>query len=225
MEAIREGTYVNITEEDSPTNTPKLMKRHRPDIKFHSTLHRNSSRNHSLDDIMDNSEITDPKTLTNILETLKEKSRGSKTIPVPIVHHAHRNSTIAKGESPNIQISAPLNSSDSEEALWDILDKLKKLGDRGSTVLQKVKQRFNTKNSSHSNVLMDTKGRHYSKPAVTYEDDIDRARRRKREIILSTALGENMDDEENDKAIEEVRPLNDRIYLYQSVSVSSRNCN
>lgn len=204
MEAIQEGTYINSTEEDSPTNKPKLMKRHRPDIKFHSNIHSNSSSNHTLDEKMDNGEITDPKTLRSILDSLKQKSRGSKGILVPEAHHIHRNSTIGKGESSNIKISHPLNSSDSEEVLWDILGKLKNLGDKGSTVLRKVNQRFNNRNSPHGNVLMDTKGRHYSKPAVKYEDDIDRARRRKREIILSTALVRNMDDEENDKGIEEV---------------------
>lgn len=203
MEAIQEGNM----SEDSPANQPKLMKRHRPDIKFHSPLHNNPSKNHTLNEIMDNTEITDPKTLKELLQVLKEKSKVLKMKPLPKDQtlHMHRNSTIAKGESPNIKIVPPENDTNSEEVLRDILSKLKHLGDKGSTILQKVNQRYNSSRINyHDNVVMDTKGRHYSKPLVKYEDDIDRARRRKREIILATALGGNMDDTDNDEGIEEV---------------------
>lgn len=204
MEAIQEGNGTD----DSPANQPKLMKRHRPDIKFHSPMHSNSTGNHTLNGIIDYSEITDPKTLKNLLQALREKSKGPRMKTLPNVQHPHmhRNSTIAKEESDNIKIVSPDNYTNSEEVFRDILNKLKNMGTKGSTILQKVNQRFsNNDGSNHNNnVVMDTKGRHYSKPAVKYEDEIDQARRRKREIILSTALGGNMDDEENDKAIEEV---------------------
>lgn len=205
MEALQEG---NETEK-SPTNEPQFMKRHRPDIKFHSPRHSNPSENHTLNEIIDNSEITDPKTLKDLLHNLKEKSKGFKvkSTKSKFQLHVHRNSTIAKGESPHLKIISPENDTDSEEVLRDILGKLKNMGEKGSSILVKLNERYNrsSKANQHDNMVLDTKGRHYSKPVVKYEDDIDRARRRKREIILSTALGANLDDNENDKGIEEVR--------------------
>lgn len=204
MEAMREGVYNNSTkEDDSPTNEPNLMKRHNPDVKFHSPLHSKPSKNHTLHDLdesVQNAEVTDPKVLKLLLQALKQKANAMRRKPV--YKHVHRNSTIAKGETENFKISLPKNDTNSEEVLRDILNKLKHMGDKGSSILGQVNEKFN--NNTHNGTLLDMKGRHYSKPIVNYEDEIDRARRRKRHLILSTALSYNDDDSENDQGIEEV---------------------
>lgn len=204
MEAIQDGVYVNITKADSPTNEPELMKRHSSDVKFHSSLHVNS-KNHTLDKKVDSIEITDPTVLKQILAALKEKSKVSKGKSVPRVQPTYRNATIAKGESQNFKITAPENDTNSEEVLNDILFKLQNLGERGSTVLERVNKKFNFINNAHQKKkIPNIDDRLHLEVADNYEDDIERARRRKREIIFSTVINGNEDDAQNDRGMEEV---------------------
>ncbi|KAJ8971793.1 hypothetical protein NQ314_000539 [Rhamnusium bicolor] len=216
MEAIREGTYVgndynygkniNSTDDEAPVNEPDLMKRHRADVEFHSPLHMNNTKNYTIHERVDTSEITDPKMMKKLLESLQMKSKTFKkgtVISKEPNTHAHRNSTIAKDETENFKIEPPKAQSTSAEILNDILNKLKTMGVKGSTILAKVNEEFNQKKHNDAEPVIDTKGRHYSKPVVNYDENIDKARRRKRDLILSTAEEMIRDDEENDKGIEE----------------------
>ncbi|XP_018579974.1 uncharacterized protein LOC108917716 isoform X2 [Anoplophora glabripennis] len=213
MEAIREGTYVeppgeksiNSTEDEAPANEPELMKRHRADVEFHSPRHRNNTKNYTMDSNVDNSEITDPKVMKILLEALRTKTKQSKgkLLGSDTKSHGHRNSTIAKAETKNFKIDPPKTRTTSEEAFSEILSKLRKLGGRGNAVLEKVNQEFNQSKSNPTNqTIIDTKGRHYSKPPVNYNDNVDHERR-KRHLYLSPAHDLAEDDEENDMAIEE----------------------
>lgn len=214
MEAIREGKYVDPKNQeniinatrDGPANQPDLMKRHRTDVQFLSPVHKNSSKvQHTLEHSVDSSEITDPKAMKLLLEVLQEKAKTSKS-KLNTKSHFRRNSTVAEGESVNLTIEKPKNISTSAEALSDILDKLRNLGAKGREVLEKAIKQFN---STKTESVHDMKGRHYSKPSVKYDDNIDKLRRRKRELIFSTAM--NRDDADNDAAIEEVSILYNKI--------------
>ncbi|KAG5872196.1 Protein of unknown function DUF4793, partial [Gonioctena quinquepunctata] len=205
IEAIREGTYVDVnetdgnkTEDDAPVNEPNLMKRHRPEIEFLSPIHRNGSGKHHLalsDDISE----PDTRDLKNILEALREKI-GVQRNKISSKNHVHRNSTIAKEETQNMHIEAPLENNTSQEVLSDILRRLNGLGEKGSKILERVNAEFNNRATISK---IDMRGRHYSKPSVDFGDYIDQARRRKRELIITTAIGMNEHDEKNDMAMEE----------------------
>lgn len=213
MEAIKEGAYVeppndknlNSTEDEAPANEPELMKRHRPDVEFHSPRHKNNTKNYTMNSNVDTSEITDPKTMKILLDALQEKSKQNKgKLLGKVVKHGHRNSTIAKEEKRNFRIDPPKTQTTSEEVLNEILSKLRRLGDKGGTILEKVNQEFSQSKSSRAETVIDTKGRHYSKPPVSYNDNVDHERR-KRHLFLSPAQEMTEDDEANDRAIEEVR--------------------
>nr|CAH7733934.1 unnamed protein product [Callosobruchus chinensis] len=208
MEAIREGTYVeeanktmtDITDEDqAPANEPLMMKRHRPDVEFHSPVHHNSSKNQTLDHDVDNSEITDAKHMRKILDALQEKVKSSKKKVANETHH-HREKTIAVGEDNNLKIEKPKNQTSSQEMVDEILMKLRDMGAKGEAILGKINQEFVDQKLRD---VMGTKGRHYSKPAVEFGEDIDRSRRKRREILLSKLGDFNEDDQENDKGMEE----------------------
>lgn len=229
MEAIREGSYVNpdsvtnvtSTEDEAPANEPELMKRHRPDVEFHSPLHKNNSKNHTMDSNVDTSEITDPKVMKILLEALqvKTKQNKGKLLGRDARSHGHRNSTIAKEETKNFKINPPKPRTTSEEVFSEILSKLRRLGDKGNVILEKVNQEFNqTKNSQTNQTIIDTKGRHYSKPPVNYNDNVDHERR-KRHLYVSPAQEMAEDDEQNDMAIEEVG-----IIVFYKFSKSIQNC-
>lgn len=232
MEAIREGTYIPKNETvavkpDRPhVNAPNMMKRHRNDVEFHHPQHKNSTKNHTIDQRVDSAEITDPKTLKRILESLnqktakKERNNTSNSVKVKKQEddgdnnpHMHRESTIAKGETGNVHF-LNASSNNSEEVLSEVLDKIQQLGaDRGNVVLDKLNKRLRNEDVMEirdrledEDELLDVKGRHYAKPPVNYNDNIDKARRRKRELILSTAMAARLtqNDEENDAAVEEV---------------------
>lgn len=209
IEAIRDGTYVqvNYTKKDQPSNRPHEMKRHREEIVFHHPFHKNSTRNYTLSEMLDTSEITDAKQLKALLDMLNMKKIDEK--PKPHVH-VHRNSTIGKGETKNFKFPAKIfnvsdNSANSEEIMQEVVQRLKQLGEKGESILEKINEQFQGKTDDINSVIS-IKGRHYSKPAVKYDDNIDRARRRKRELILGTAIAKSLNehDEENDMAIEEV---------------------
>lgn len=76
MEAIREGTYIAPTKNETrpQVNTPNMMKRHRNDVEFHHPQHKNTTKNHTIDNRVDSAEITDPKMLKKILESISQKS-------------------------------------------------------------------------------------------------------------------------------------------------------
>lgn len=219
MEAIRERGYIdqhqNVTsEEDAPANEPDKMKRHRSDVQFHHPLHKNRTKS-TIKEAIDTSDITDPKLMKKILESLQFKSgRHQKKTPKDDKHiHIHRNSTIANEEKRNFLIEAPNSGkkdTKSQEVLNDIIRKLENLGNRSSIILEKLNRRFEEKQTEKSEqnipeTKLDVKGRHYVKPAIRYDDNIDRAKRRRRDIVIEPALQDhlNEDDEENDLGIEE----------------------
>lgn len=219
MEAIREKGYVeqnqNFTsEEDAPANEPDKMKRHRSDVQFHHPVHKNRTKS-TIKEAIDTSDITDPKLMKKILESLQFKSgKHQNTAPKDDKHvHKHRNSTIANEEKRNIFIQAPNlaeGGTKSQEILDDIMKKLENLGNKSSSVLEKLNKKFKdnkiVKIEKHHipETKLDVKGRHYVKPAIRFDDNIDKARKR-RDIVIEPALQENLneDDEANDLAIEE----------------------
>ncbi|CAH1163985.1 unnamed protein product [Phaedon cochleariae] len=204
MEAAREKAgdpETNSSQPQQQANDPDLMKWHRPEVQFHSPVHLNNSRSLGQDahnGVADDAE-TDPKAMKPILEALRHKYKQSKPLNA---EHTHRNSTVAKEEEENMHIEKPREATEPEKVLTDILGKLKRLGDQGPEVLHKLNEQFK-KNHSDSEGAFDTKSRTYSKPAVDFDEYVDQARRRKRDLILATALGGNQDDKENDMGIEE----------------------
>lgn len=228
MEAIREGTYIPKNDstniEISRANRPNEMKRHRQGVEFHHPKHQNSTKNHTLQNQVDTTDVTDPEVLKKILNSIslktnKKESRAKeerKEEDNDPAHHVHRNSTIAKGEQQNFAFLNISNSSDSEELVTDIIEKLQKLGSKGTAILDKVNAKLRPPQASevrnqieHEKDLLDVKGRHYAKPVVKYNDEIDRARRRRRDLVIQTAMANalNEHDEENDAAIEEVHNI------------------
>lgn len=225
MESIREGTYIpkndtnSTNTESSRANRPNEMKRHRQGVEFHHPKHKNSTK--KLNTQVDTTDITDPEVLKKILNSISMKTNKKETRVKNekkeeddnAQHHVHRNSTIAKGEQDNFAFLNISNTSNSDELVTDIIEKLQKLGSRGSDILDKVNAKLRPVEISevrdqieHQNNLLDVKGRHYAKPAVKYNDEIDRARRRRRDLIIQTAMSNtlNENDEENDAALEEV---------------------
>lgn len=95
----------------------------------------------------------------------------------------------------------------SDEVMEDVLEKLRKLGKRGDAVLEKINRQYQAAvGKDDEDEVINMGARHYSKPPVQYEDNIDRAKRRKRELILQTSIARifNEDDVENDLGLEEV---------------------
>ncbi|CAH0550079.1 unnamed protein product [Brassicogethes aeneus] len=212
MEAIREGSYVNpnvngTSKEDAPANEPDLMKRHRENVEFHHPNHANSTK-HKLDTTVDAADISDPKIMKEILDALESKTgRKSKSVDHP---HLRRNSTIAKNEVKNINIqqgggNAKNASSDSQEVLNGILKQLEGMGGKGDEILAKVNKKYRENSNKYPDHVLNMKGRHYSKPPVEFNDNIDKARRRKRDLIIKTAMEAqlNSNDEENNLGLEE----------------------
>ncbi|RZC41103.1 uncharacterized protein BDFB_009939, partial [Asbolus verrucosus] len=217
MESIREKGFVeqpsnrNIT---APVNEPDMMKRHRVDVEFHHPVHKNSIKNYTIKEAIDTSDITDPKILKTLLESLQTRvKKNQKQTPEEKHMHVPRNSTIAKGESKNFKIEPPhIDSTNSQEAYNDIIRRLESLGNKSDVVLEQINKKFrNTIDKNKGNFTgianeqkFDVKGRHYSKPSVHFDDNIDRARR-KREIIISNALQSNLteDDDEHNLGLEE----------------------
>ncbi|XP_019866768.2 uncharacterized protein LOC109595790 isoform X2 [Aethina tumida] len=222
MEAIKEGTYVapnNRTSEKpkgekAPANEPDLMKRHREDVEFHHPIHKNSSSKHTINKIVDTTDVSDPKVIKQILDALQEKTnRKVKNVSLIMKDHQHikRNSTIAKDEVNNVNIEHSVHekntTNNSQEVLKDIIKKLEAMGEKGSDILKKVNNQFKNKPNQKNvdNHILNVVGRHYSKPAVDFADSIDNARRRKRDLIIQTAMASQLvdDDEHNDQGIEE----------------------
>lgn len=219
MAAIREGTYkyTNSSSIGQPPNTPDMMKRHREDVQFYHPLHATNGTNHTLEgEELDTTDVTDPKLMKKILEMLKAKTPPKMVATTTKKPHAHvhRNSTIAKDELGNLQIenAGPRNGTDSEEFVHDVLSKLHGLGNKGASILDKLNDRFNDRKNvqemndnslNPSDPVLSIRGRHYQKPAVQFDDNIDRARRRKRELILETAAILNEEEEDKDLAQEE----------------------
>ncbi|KAI4466671.1 hypothetical protein MML48_2g00018005 [Holotrichia oblita] len=206
LEAIKDGSYVyvNTTKDDQPSNIPHLMKRHRQDVEFHHPNHQNPTKNHTLSELLDTDEITDAKQLKKLLDTLNTKKKDEKEKPNV---HVHRNSTIGKGETKNFKFqnaaNITTNNTASQEVLEDVLTKLKDLGEKGNDVLERINKRFG--NGVIRDETINMRARKYSKPIVQYDENIDKARRRKRELILETAIGKSLNepDDENDLALEE----------------------
>lgn len=211
MQAIQEKSYVpppKPKQNSTRVNEPELMKRHRADVKFHHPFHKNSSEMHTIKEAVDEAEITDPKMLQPILDSLQVKTR-KKHKPTPQENHihVHRNSTIAKEEKKNFKIESPhFDQTKSEEALEDIIKRLQSLGNKTNSILDRINKKFG-KNET-DDTKFDVKGRHYSKPAVHFDENIDRARRR-RQITISNAMKSNLteDDEERNLAMEEVSAI------------------
>lgn len=238
MEAIREGTYIprndtainSTVDSSSRANRPNEMKRHRQGVEFHHPKHKNSTKNHTLDNQIDISEITDPEVLKKILNSISLKTNKKQQEPHgknkkkdeedddddEVPRHVHRNSTIAKGEQQNFAFLNISNTSNSDELVTDIIEKLQKFGAKGTEILEKVNAKLRAPQLrevrdqiEHENSLLDVKGRHYAKPVVKYNDEIDRAKRRRRDLLIQTAaIANNLNehDEENDAAVEEVKP-------------------
>ena len=227
LEAIADGTYVkpppetspNKTKTKAPPNAPTFMKRHRLDVKFHHSSHK-TNENNTLAGELDLTDTTDPRQLKTILDKLYAKakkyqgSNGEDDDEKDHVH-THRNSTIGKGEQGNFKIesSGPYgsrNAMTSKEVLEDVLGKLQRMGERGSVLLERIIEHFKLNKTKmddgNENVMHNVKGRHYSKPPVRYDDNIDRARRSVDDSTshfdMEAQLNEN--DEENDGAMEEV---------------------
>jgi peptidyl-prolyl cis-trans isomerase SDCCAG10 len=221
MEAIREGNYVRPENKKqnstphAPVNEPDMMKRHRVDVEFHHPIHKNNTKNYTIKDAVDDADITDPKALQTLLDSLQAKAKENQKQTLEEKYmHVHRNSTIAEGESKNFQIEAPhSDQTHSQETYADIMRKLESLGNKSNTILDQINKKFGGKvNNSEDNLVQephqqvfDVKGRHYSKPSVHFDDNIDRARRRRREIIISNAMHSNLteDDEERNLGVEE----------------------
>ncbi|KRT83609.1 hypothetical protein AMK59_4208 [Oryctes borbonicus] len=206
LEAIKDGTYVyvNTTREEQPPNIPHLMKRHRQDVEFHHQHHKNSTNTSRLSELLDTSEITDAKQLRKLLEIINMKKKEEKEKPHS---HVRRNSTIGEGETKNFQFKSAHDipkTTTSQEVLEDVLTKLKDLGDKGSAVLDRINRQFQNDSGDREETI-NMRARHYVKPSVQFDDNIDNARRRKRDLILQTAMGQSFNghDEENDLGIEE----------------------
>ncbi|KAF2879332.1 hypothetical protein ILUMI_26843 [Ignelater luminosus] len=208
LELVKEGIYVNTNDtslSDAFPNAPRIMKRHRSDVRFHHPLHNGSATNHSISEEEENddvSDITDPRLIKSLLEMLSTKSTKKDSGR----HHKHNNSknvnntaltvneTNSQSQDYSVENATMVESeklqnvSSSEELFQEITNKLDALGDRQHRVLQKLNDRI-TKQSDNDNK----------------QSQNDQTARRKREITIATAIEEhfNADDEKRDKAIEE----------------------
>lgn len=217
LELVKEGVYINTNDtslSDAFPNAPRLMKRHRSDVRFHHPLHNDTARNHSIseeDESDDVSDITDPKVIRSLLEMLSKKSTKKdggkhhkvfhKNDNLKVVENSFdtvnntdfivndtnsvENVTTVDSENTTNDFGKSQKISSSEELFREISNKLDALGNRQHRVLQKLNDRI-TEESDTSN-----------RPSQTA--------RRRREITIATAIEHfNADDEERDKAIEEV---------------------
>ncbi|XP_060525769.1 uncharacterized protein LOC132701659 isoform X2 [Cylas formicarius] len=215
MEAVREGTYVGDGQDleglgvsnESVANDPDLMKRHRADVKFHSPLHELNKENYTLPNNVDTSDLTDSKLMKTILEAIRLKQKKKKGTKAEEVHpHFKRNSTIAEMETENINIQAPTDPvgvpATSQEIFKDIFERLRNLGEKGAQILEKLNQQFVGVNKTHEHSF-GTRGRHYHKPVVQYNENIDDEKRRRRRAVETAYHDLNEDDGVNDRGIEE----------------------
>ncbi|KAF7268423.1 hypothetical protein GWI33_018433 [Rhynchophorus ferrugineus] len=193
MEAIKEGTYIandedlqRMTSNESITNDPEMMKRHRADVTFHSPVHEANKENYTLKDNVDTSDLTDSKILRTILDALQTKKQKDKNKQKENHPHFKRNSTIAKNETANFNIHSPVpKSATSDEVVQELLYKLKNMD----------------KQPDNNGPNLKTYGRHYNKPAVNFNSNIDNRRRRR--SITAAMADFNKDDVDNDKGLEE----------------------
>ncbi|XP_050316122.1 uncharacterized protein LOC126750524 [Anthonomus grandis grandis] len=210
MEAIKEGTVdpdilkINpkFNSNESKTNDPELMKRHRADVEFHSPLHDINKDNYTLRNSIDTSDLNDPKIMKTILEALQNKKKKHP--------HFKRNSTIAKNETDNFNIHSPGGDLTSQELVEQMYRKLQTLGDEAPRYLEELIRKFEVdkseengnspKQKRHDHIHMETQGRQYKKPVINFNNNID-SRRRKRDI--QTFVDLNRDDSENNNGREE----------------------
>lgn len=73
---------------------------------YFSPHHSVNKENHTLKSSVDTSDLNDPKMLKTILEALQNKKKSKKKQPEDHPHFK-RNSTIADGESRNLNINSP----------------------------------------------------------------------------------------------------------------------
>lgn len=219
LEALSDGTYkVPNKSDDGKSNEPLEMLRHRIDVQFH-----HHSRNHSTSPIMeglDTTDITDPKQikeLLRIINVLKKEYQNDKPHLGKVdgqKKHIHRNSTIAQDEKNNVQFVHDNHSipqkTESEEIIYETLQKLQKLGPKGELVLEKLNKQFKNEEPSqriNEEIPVSFKGRHYAKPQVKFSENIDSIRR-KRDLLIGTIAEKlNEHDEEHDNAHETVNKL------------------
>nr|AEE63527.1 unknown [Dendroctonus ponderosae] len=215
MEAIKEGKYVGNTQDlqkpvsnESITNDPELMKRHRSDVEFHSPHHAINKDNHTLKDNVDISDLNDSKVLKSILEALKLKKNKKCQKDHP---HFKRNSTIAKNETGNFNIYSPGEAAalSSQEIVSQLYSRLKSLGEKAPKYLEELSRKFEANNETRPEFSTDgaldlghlgTQGRQYKKPLVNFNKDIDN--RKKREV-MGAYVDLNRDDSENNNANED----------------------
>lgn len=221
MENIREQALPRENYENSPPNKPGQMTRHRPWVEFHNPDHE-KLENHTLDheqDVEDHN--TDPKIMNNILIQLrqslmkKEKEKQNENV------HRHRDHTINQDEKEFLTIRDPNGVEDSEEIFRSVLGKLQKLGSKGKEVLVKLNEQMGSNHNVNDlkvelehimikpgeQPFVETKGRTWTKPQVHYEDMIDEANRKKRDLVIETALKDRLIENVNsaeDAAVEEV---------------------
>ncbi|XP_030765717.1 uncharacterized protein LOC115889776 [Sitophilus oryzae] len=223
MEAIKEGTYVaneqdllRLNSNESRTNDPEIMKRHRADVTFHSPAHQANKENYTIKDNIDTSDLTDSKFMKSILEALQTKKQKDKNKQVENHPHFKRNSTIAKNETDNLNIHYPGESMDrpetSEEVINRLLNTLGNMGEKGSRILEELNKKFgnqgdnkaSNKDTEESGPALKTQGRQYNKPVVQFSKSIDdRRRKRRRRDVAAAYIDLNKDDDDNDKGLEE----------------------
>lgn len=219
MQNIREQALPLEDGAHSPPNTAGKMTRHRPWVEFHNPDHE-KLENHTLDheqDVEDHN--TDPKIMNNILNQLKQSLVKKQKEEDHI--HKHRDQTINQDEKPFITIQEPKEAENSEEIFRNVLNQLQKLGQKGKDVLVKLNEQMGTDKNvndlkeelenimkkSEEKPLLQTKGRTWNKQNIKYEDMIDEANRKKRELVIETALKDTLDgdvDSVEDAAIEDV---------------------
>ncbi|GLV40395.1 uncharacterized protein CBL_04195 [Carabus blaptoides fortunei] len=232
IEEMMENNNINdiIEDDGNPSNKPDNMKRHRLLVQFHHPGHQ-QDENHTLHnepDVEDHE--TDPKIMKILLGQLLEKSVKDRNIKDTVIvetttkdHiHKHRDQTIKEEEKKYLTIQEPgqskIAADTSEELFQNVLQRLRSLGDRGQHVLEKLNEQLLDKSDDNlKNLLSDTlkeprkspvistKGRQWNKQRIHYEDNIEEASRKKRELLISPALEDelNAHDEKGDAAIEE----------------------
>lgn len=220
-----------IKDDGNPSNKPDNMKRHGHWVQFHHPVHQTDGNHtlHNEPDVEDHE--TDPKIMKTLLGQLLEKSIKDRNIKENMIvetttkdhMHKHRDQTINEEEKKYLTIQEPEQSKiaadTSEELFQNVLQRLRSLGDRGQHVLEKLNEQLLDKSDENLKNLLNgalkeprkrpvisTKGRQWNKQRIHYEDNIEETNRKKRELLISPALEEelNAHDEEGDAAIEEV---------------------
>lgn len=113
------------------------------------------------------------------------------------------------------------NAQDSEELVKQVISQLQHLGERGQKILTKVQEQMKVSQQHHQQLDQQHKqhevthngltaadtlgGRKYAKPAVKYDENIDREarRRRRRDIVIQTAVELLSDTEDENNGGEE----------------------